>query len=91
MDELDDRQATELIKRIVATGAVSFSVHGLAKCQERDIRASDLVSVLRAGWVARHEEVNGSWRYHVCTQKFTVIVAFRSTAELVVITAWRFQ
>ena len=88
-EELSDHDATNLIKRIVAGGTVSFSTHGLRRCKQRKITTVDCVAVLRAGWVSEKEERNGSWRYSVCTQKFKVVVAFRSEDELVVVTAWR--
>ncbi len=49
----------------------------------------DAVNVLRGGVVRPGEFENGTWRYRVQTRRMTVVVAFRSTTELTVVTAWR--
>lgn len=90
MDEpLDAKAAATRIKRVVAAGRIAVSAHGLKQIDARSILMVDCISVLRGGWVEHAEEVNGSWRYRVRTQRFCVVVAFRSEDELVVVTAWR--
>jgi hypothetical protein len=49
----------------------------------------DAVNVLRGGVVEPAEEERGTWRYRVRTANMTVVVAFRSKLDLVVVTAWR--
>jgi hypothetical protein len=49
----------------------------------------DCVNVLRGGVPRPGEYESGSWRYRVETAKITVVVAFRSENEVVVVTAWR--
>ena len=49
----------------------------------------DCENVLRGGVVRQGEYEHGTWRYRVETNKTTVVIAFRSEQELVVVTAWR--
>lgn len=51
----------------------------------------DVVNILRGGVVEQPELVNGTWRYRVRTQRMTVVIAFRSDAEIRVVTAWRLR
>jgi hypothetical protein len=53
--------------------------------------AVDVDNVLRGGVVEPGEYENGSWRYRVRTDRITVVIAFRSGSELVVVTAWRIK
>jgi hypothetical protein len=54
-----------------------------------DLTTVDCENVLRGGVVRPGEYEHGNWRYRVETSKITVVVAFRSEQELVVVTAWR--
>jgi hypothetical protein len=49
----------------------------------------DCTNVLRGGVVDPPEWENGSWRYHVRTNRMCMVVALRSPTTLVVVTAWR--
>jgi hypothetical protein len=49
----------------------------------------DAVNVLRGGVVRPGEYEKSTRRYRVQTGRMTVVVAFRSKDELVVVTAWR--
>lgn len=46
-------------------------------------------NILRAGVVQPPDFEKGTWRYRVQTNRMAVVVAFRSSQELVVVTAWR--
>jgi hypothetical protein len=54
-----------------------------------DLTTVDCENVLRGGVVRPAEHEHGTWRYRVETRKITVVIAFRSERELVVVTAWR--
>ena len=54
-----------------------------------DLTTVDCENVLRGGVVRPGEYEHGTWRYRVETSKITVVIAFRSEQELVVVTAWR--
>lgn len=54
-----------------------------------ELTTLDCENVLRGGVVRPAEYSSGSWRYRVETARMTVVVAFRSEHELVVVTAWR--
>lgn len=81
--------AKALIKTILEKGTVTFSSHARAEMKKDKLDEVDVVNVLRGGVVEPGEYENGSWRYRVRTPKIVVVVAFRSEAELVVVTAWR--
>jgi hypothetical protein len=51
----------------------------------------DIVNVLRGGTVLPGEFERGSWRYQVLTSRIFAVIAFRSSEELVVVTAWRIR
>ena len=84
-------RARTLIRLILSDGVVSFSGHGLKEMAQDSMCTTDCTNVLRAGVVEEGEYINQSWRYRVRTQLFYVVVAFRSTTELVVVTAWRIR
>ena len=55
-----------------------------------DIVETDVVNVLRNGTLTETGElVATTWRYRLHTERFCVVVAFRSVTELVLVTAWR--
>ena len=90
MDEpLSRADARRLIREIIADGTVYFSNHARDEMANDNLAEIDCVNVLRGGVVDEGEWENGSWRYRVRTQRITVVVAFGSELELVVVTAWR--
>lgn len=90
MDEpLDTTEAERLIRSILENGVVRFSGHAEDEMENDELEKIDCKNVLRAGWVEPPEWENGSWRYRVCSHKITVVVAFRSESQLVVVTVWR--
>jgi len=54
-----------------------------------DLTTVDCENVLRGGVVRPGELEHGTWRYRVETSRITVVIAFRSVQELVIVTAWR--
>ncbi len=81
--------ARRRITALVRSGCVRFSRHALDKVAARELEMADCLNVLRGGIVGAAEQVHGTWRYPVHTPRgFTVVVAFRSEALLVVVTAW---
>ncbi len=80
--------AQRLVRHILATGGVVLSRHAAERIARHGLETKDWEHALGAGWVLTGEWENGSWRYQVRTQTVTVVVTFRSLAELVVVTAW---
>jgi len=89
LEPLDPQKARVLIREILATGSVAFSRHALEEMEKDKLTAVDVTNVVRGGVVDPAELENGSWRYRVRTGRMAVIVAFRSEAELRIVTAWR--
>ena len=89
VEPLDTARAKELILEILQSGSYGLRPHCLQRMHDRGLDSMDVVNVLRAGVVGAPTQVSGSWRYRVCTQRMTVVIVFRSTTKLVVITAWR--
>ncbi|MEK7330802.1 MAG: hypothetical protein AAB113_08365 [Candidatus Eisenbacteria bacterium] len=81
--------AQRLARHILHTGGAFVSRHARERMRRDQIEPTDWGHVLRAGWVMQGEWEHGSWRYQVRTQHVTVVVTFRSLAELVIVTAWR--
>jgi hypothetical protein len=88
-EPLDPARARQLIRRILQTGTVAFSRHALQEMANDHITTVECTNVLRGGVVEPPELVSGTWRYRVRTARIYVVVAFRSEARLVVVTAWR--
>lgn len=90
MDEpLAPEAAKRLIRDILQSGRFIYSNHAKDEMVDDELTTVDCENVLRGGVVRPGEYENGTWRYRVETSKITVVVAFRSAQELVVVTAWR--
>ena len=83
--------ARKLVQQILKTGTVSFSKHAFDEMAKDQLTTVDCTNVLRGGVVEPPELRDGTWRYHVRTARICVVVAFRSEAHLVVVTAWRIR
>jgi hypothetical protein len=88
-EPLDRIVAKSLIREILATGTVRFSSHAEREMRQDLLDTGDCLNVLRGGWVGSIDLERGTWRYQVCTNRMTVVVAFRSATMLTVVTAWR--
>lgn len=89
---LDCRQARKLLRPILGEGRFVYTSHARQEMENDDLGFNDVVNVLRAGQIREPPElVKGAWRHRVHTDRICVVVAFRSEAELVVVTAWRKQ
>jgi hypothetical protein len=80
-----------LVRDILEDGLVSFTSHADREVARDDLSNVDVENVLRGGVASEGEWENGQWRYRMYTQRIVVVIAFRSTERLVVITAWRIQ
>ncbi len=90
MDEpLAPDAARRLIREILRVGRFTYSKHAKDEMLADDLTTVDCENVLRGGAVRPGEREHGTWRYRVETSRITVVVAFRSERELVVVTAWR--
>ena len=83
--------ARQLIREILRAGRFIYSKHAKEELLADRLTTVDCENVLRGGVVRPGEFENGSWRYRVETDRITVVVAFRSEHELVVVTAWRIE
>lgn len=88
-DRLSPDEAKQRILKIIREGVVSFSAHAFQEMKKDRIETTDIVNVLRGGWVEEAEWENREWRHRVHTQKFCVVVSFPIENEVRVITAWR--
>jgi hypothetical protein len=90
---LPQNQARKVVAKVLAQGVVRISRHAreeMANDRLGPIDQGDVNNVLRLGQMTEPCELkNGTWRYRVHTERFCVVVAFRSEEELVVVTAWR--
>lgn len=88
-EPLDPTRAKQLIRRILASGEVSFSKHALTEMEKDALTTVDCTNVLGGGVIEPPELEKGTWRYRVRTHRIYVVCAFRSETRLVVVTAWR--
>ena len=90
MDEpLAPDAARQLMRKILRAGRFIYSKHAKEELLADRLTTVDCENVIRGGVVRPGEFENGSWRYRVETGRITMVVAFRSEHELVVVTAWR--
>jgi hypothetical protein len=81
-------EAKKVARKAVESGYVTYvEPHAKDRMRERNVSMLDVENVLRAGFLHEGdpEFVNGSWRYRICSNKLTVVVAF-SGERVVVIT-----
>ena len=88
MDPLEPAVARQWIRRITAEGTVTFSAHALEEMAKDGMTTVDCGNVLRGGVVEPPELERGSWRYRIRTSRMCVVVVFRPSTELKVVTAW---
>ena len=74
---------------LLEAGTVTFSRHALEELGKDELTTVDAVNALRGGVVGPGELERGTWRYRVRTARLVAVIAFRSEAELVVVTGWR--
>lgn len=90
MDEpLAPESAKPLIRDILKSGRFTYSKHAKDEMLADDLTTVDCENVLRGGVVRPGEREHGTWRYRIETNRVTVVIAFRSERELIVVTAWR--
>ena len=101
MDEDDDNGLQEplsptvakaLIRQILENGDVVYTRHALEEMAKDPLGAIskiDVVNVLRGGVVGAAEMRIGTYRYPVSTRRFCVVVAFRASTVVVIVTSWR--
>ncbi len=90
--KLEKGQARKILSEILNFGPnyLSFTKHAREKMKERNLKSGDILSVLKAGNILNNPEFeNGSWRYSVETSKITVVFAFRTPNQIIVVTSWR--
>lgn len=90
-EPFDSAKAKRLIRGILEGGAVTFTGHALREMEADDLQTVDAVNVLRGGVIEPPELEKGTYRYRVRTSRICVVVAFRSSRELAVVTAWRIE
>lgn len=90
---LTQNEARKLVAKIARDGSVVPSKHALLEMAADPLGKfgmTDVYNVLRLGRLMEPcELVNGSWRYRLHTDRFCVVVAFRSETALVIVTTWR--
>ena len=92
MDEpLAPDAAKQLIREILRAGRFIYSRHAKEELLADELTTVDCENVLRGGVVRPGEFEHDAWRYRVDTSRITVVVAFRSEQELVIVTAWRIR
>jgi len=88
---LHGAKAKKLIKAVLKTGNLGFLRHAKDEMAADNLRKADVVNVLERGNIYKPAEptILGDWRYRVHTDQICVVVCFRSSTELTVVTAWR--
>jgi hypothetical protein len=85
-------QARKILSKIFNQNRnfMTFSKHALEEMEKDNLKTGDILNVLKAGKIFDAPEFeNGSYRYRVQTQKIMVVIAFRKTNHVVIVTAWR--
>jgi len=90
LKELGLNEARKLASKILKEGSIHFSKHAETRMVERNMNSNDVINLLRGGKIHEAPKLeHGSWRYRIETEKMTLVVAFRSESNLVVVSCWR--
>jgi hypothetical protein len=81
--------ASAVIRKVLRSGTVYFSEHGLEEMDDDGILQPDVVQTLVRGRVSEAYFRDGSWRHRVARGGVEVVVAIESDERLVVVTAWK--
>lgn len=82
--------AQTLARSILRDGSYVFTTHALERLEEHGMSQVDVVNTLRAGRCVLFNFEKGTYRYQFETVRgYHAVVAFRSTTEMVVVTAWK--
>ena len=88
-EPLSASEVKRLAKAVVVTGRVIYSDHALSEMAKDKLTKVDVERVLHAGSAGEGEWEHGSWRYQMWPPTIVVVIVFRSTTALVIVTAWR--
>jgi hypothetical protein len=88
-EPLSPGEVRRIAREILQSGTVGWSSHAKKEMAADDLTMVDCVNVIRAGAPRAGEYENGTYRYQIETAKMVVVVAFRSSSHLIVVTAWR--
>jgi hypothetical protein len=88
-EPLAERDARELVRRIVAGGSIVFSRHARDEMGKDGLTDRDVLHVVRAGLMRPAEMERGTWRYRFEAGRTAAVIAFQSEMELRIVTAWR--
>jgi hypothetical protein len=89
IEPLKPDDAKQAIRRILSAGLFTYSRHAMEEMLDDELTTVDCENILRRGVVRPPDFEKGSWRYRVETSRMAVVITFRSSKELVVVTAWR--
>ncbi len=89
IEPIKPEEAKRLILEVLKSGRFTYSRHARDEITKDNMTMLDCENVLRGGVVRPGEYENWSWRYRVETDRMAVIICFRSSTELVLVTAWR--
>lgn len=82
--------AQTLARSILKDGNYVFTSHALERLAEHGMSQLDVINTLRAGRCVLFNFEKGTYPYQFETARgYHAVVAFRSTTELVVVTAWK--
>jgi hypothetical protein len=90
-DQLSKAQARRLAKKVLREGSTVFTRHARHEMENDDLLETDVANTISGGLITEPGELGhrGDWCYRIRTKRITVVFMFRSTTELVVVTAWR--
>jgi hypothetical protein len=95
-EPLAPADATKLVRNIIVSGSTVFTKHCRDEMRADDLCEPDLLNVLRAGRIVQAAELErgnmkapATWRYRVETDRICVVVSFRATNAVILVTTWR--
>lgn len=89
VEPLTPASARLRVRSLSGTGDIRFTKHAIERLEERRCDQADVLNTLRAGVYDPPGCENGTWRYRVRTNVFTVVFAFRDASRISILTAWR--
>jgi hypothetical protein len=88
-EPFDPDTARTYARGAIESGGFDLTTHALEKMEKDGLQVGDILNVIRGGWCEFSEERQGTWRYRFTTNRMCVVLTFRSTSRIVVVTTWR--
>jgi hypothetical protein len=86
---LPPSEAKRLVRQILLSGRVVYTMHCKDRMAERDVTVRDIENTLRGGVYGEPEWESEAWRYRAWTTIFEVVFEFDDDTVVIIVSTWR--